>query len=91
MMAVTSLREFMYAFTQATLITSRWLVGSSRRRMSARCSMARASASFILQPPERVDTAWCGLALPSSLKPTECIVLSTSSLDREARRGSDMI
>ena len=37
------------------LATSRWLVGSSRRRTSAFLSMARAKASFIFQPPKGAD------------------------------------
>mmetsp|Transcript_14583 Transcript_14583/g.34928 ORF Transcript_14583/g.34928 Transcript_14583/m.34928 type:complete len:127 (+) Transcript_14583:1483-1863(+) len=61
-------------------MTSKWLVGSSRRRISAFRSMARARASFMRHPPERVDTAWSGLALPSSVKPTVARTLRTSSL-----------
>mmetsp|Transcript_3620 Transcript_3620/g.15899 ORF Transcript_3620/g.15899 Transcript_3620/m.15899 type:complete len:116 (+) Transcript_3620:314-661(+) len=50
---VTSLSPRRYSSTHFTFITSRWLVGSSIRRMSALRHMARASASFMRQPPER--------------------------------------
>mmetsp|Transcript_21860 Transcript_21860/g.49852 ORF Transcript_21860/g.49852 Transcript_21860/m.49852 type:complete len:85 (-) Transcript_21860:378-632(-) len=38
--------------THLTLETSKWLVGSSMSKISAFCNIARARASFILQPPE---------------------------------------
>ena len=46
--------------SHATFFTSRWLVGSSSRRMSALRRMARQSASFIFHPPERPDTCDSG-------------------------------
>mmetsp|Transcript_2568 Transcript_2568/g.7764 ORF Transcript_2568/g.7764 Transcript_2568/m.7764 type:complete len:125 (-) Transcript_2568:1278-1652(-) len=49
-----------YSTSHATFVVSMWLVGSSRSRMSAPMSMARASASFIRQPPESdlIVDAW---------------------------------
>mmetsp|Transcript_13828 Transcript_13828/g.58139 ORF Transcript_13828/g.58139 Transcript_13828/m.58139 type:complete len:159 (+) Transcript_13828:2393-2869(+) len=48
--------EQRYSSSHATFFTSRWFVGSSRSRMSAFMRMARASASFIFQPPESATT-----------------------------------
>merc|ERR1719326_1057405 len=44
--------EVRYVLSHATFFTSRWFVGSSSSSMSAPESTARASASFIFQPPE---------------------------------------
>mmetsp|Transcript_40553 Transcript_40553/g.100164 ORF Transcript_40553/g.100164 Transcript_40553/m.100164 type:complete len:127 (+) Transcript_40553:2240-2620(+) len=60
-------------------MTSKWFVGSSSRRMSAFCNIARASASFMRQPPERVDTASLGRAAPLSWKPTALSCACTCS------------
>mmetsp|Transcript_3948 Transcript_3948/g.18143 ORF Transcript_3948/g.18143 Transcript_3948/m.18143 type:complete len:142 (-) Transcript_3948:1412-1837(-) len=48
--------EHRYSSSHATFFTSRWFVGSSRRRISAFMRMARASASFIFHPPESATT-----------------------------------
>jgi len=76
MMHVTLVSDSRYDFTHATLITSKWFVGSSISRMSARCNMARDSASFMRHPPDSVLT-------PSScilgVKPTVSITRRTSS------------
>mmetsp|Transcript_52587 Transcript_52587/g.102852 ORF Transcript_52587/g.102852 Transcript_52587/m.102852 type:complete len:117 (+) Transcript_52587:1133-1483(+) len=42
-----------YFVSQATAWRSRWLVGSSRRRMSGSAKSARARATRILHPPEK--------------------------------------
>mmetsp|Transcript_44855 Transcript_44855/g.124384 ORF Transcript_44855/g.124384 Transcript_44855/m.124384 type:complete len:247 (-) Transcript_44855:1064-1804(-) len=44
--------------THLTLPGSRWLVGSSSSRMSAFISIARVSATFMRQPPERRPTSF---------------------------------
>mmetsp|Transcript_13759 Transcript_13759/g.55664 ORF Transcript_13759/g.55664 Transcript_13759/m.55664 type:complete len:124 (-) Transcript_13759:1522-1893(-) len=68
--------EQRYSSSHATFFTSRWFVGSSRRRMSAFMRMARASASFIFQPPERATT---GPVIILSVNWKERRVASTSA------------
>mmetsp|Transcript_17594 Transcript_17594/g.61884 ORF Transcript_17594/g.61884 Transcript_17594/m.61884 type:complete len:231 (+) Transcript_17594:1705-2397(+) len=64
--------------SHATLSTSRWFVGSSMSSTSARWSMARASASFMRQPPDSVMTPSPSIF---SVKPTPRSVFDTSSRD----------
>lgn len=82
---VQVLRPVRYASSHATLITSKWFVGSSSNRMSALNSMARASASFIFHPPDKLPMACACL---SSLNPTEPRV-STISASLAWMRVSD--
>jgi len=63
--------------THLTFMTSKWFVGSSISKMSAFWSMARDSANFMRQPPERVVT---GSVIIFLEKPTFSIILATSSL-----------
>lgn len=52
---VTSLAAWRYDANQATDAASKWLVGSSSSKMSARTSIARMISTFIFHPPERHD------------------------------------
>ena len=54
---------------------------------------SRAMASFMRQPPDKVDTPWLGLAFPSSVKPTVAMVAKTSSRGEmaEARVLKDIV
>ncbi len=72
-------------WSQATLCTSKWLVGSSSSRMSAFWSMARTRASFIFQPP---DSAATPLAISSSLKPTSrsCLTICDHATAQHHKR-----
>mmetsp|Transcript_33773 Transcript_33773/g.85514 ORF Transcript_33773/g.85514 Transcript_33773/m.85514 type:complete len:104 (+) Transcript_33773:2143-2454(+) len=76
---------FKYCTSHATLVVSKWLVGSSSSRMSACSSMARASASFIFQPPDRLVIS---RLLSSSVKPTLVSAASISLSGRWFSRGS---
>mmetsp|Transcript_12336 Transcript_12336/g.23933 ORF Transcript_12336/g.23933 Transcript_12336/m.23933 type:complete len:102 (+) Transcript_12336:897-1202(+) len=76
-MAVTFFWEHSQFSSHATFLTSKWLVGSSSKRISALISMARARASFIFHPPEREEM---GAACISLVKPTSDRACSTASL-----------
>mmetsp|Transcript_11487 Transcript_11487/g.20655 ORF Transcript_11487/g.20655 Transcript_11487/m.20655 type:complete len:155 (+) Transcript_11487:421-885(+) len=59
---------------------SRWLVGSSRRRTSARCARAAASATRFRSPPDRDETGRRRNApAPTSSRPASSSSCSSSS------------
>mmetsp|Transcript_382 Transcript_382/g.1462 ORF Transcript_382/g.1462 Transcript_382/m.1462 type:complete len:98 (+) Transcript_382:1478-1771(+) len=76
-MEETCVCELRYSSNHATFFTSKWFVGSSSNKMSAFMRMARASASFIFQPPERATT---GPLIISSVNWKEESVEATDSL-----------
>mmetsp|Transcript_9191 Transcript_9191/g.22992 ORF Transcript_9191/g.22992 Transcript_9191/m.22992 type:complete len:159 (-) Transcript_9191:1445-1921(-) len=65
-----------YSSSHALFLTSKWLVGSSSRKMSAFIRMARARASFIFHPP---DSAVTGPKIMRSVNWKLRRVASTSS------------
>mmetsp|Transcript_37495 Transcript_37495/g.60223 ORF Transcript_37495/g.60223 Transcript_37495/m.60223 type:complete len:118 (-) Transcript_37495:1530-1883(-) len=70
--------EMRYSSSHALFLVSRWLVGSSRRKMSAFIRMARASASFIFHPP---DNAMTEPLIWRSVNWNACSVAVTSSAE----------
>mmetsp|Transcript_44751 Transcript_44751/g.93714 ORF Transcript_44751/g.93714 Transcript_44751/m.93714 type:complete len:107 (-) Transcript_44751:981-1301(-) len=75
--------------SQATFLTSKWLVGSSRSMMSAFMRMARHRASFIFHPPERPEILAPMKAgdLGSSLKPNSSSFCMISSRELSGHRA----